>query len=115
MADEQQHSRTEAPTQRRREQASEEGQSAVSADLATGLLLLAAVALLSMGAQALSSGLLNSVHEDLIGCRRVQDLAPDGVQKMFVTLFGRGVDLIGFLLGFLFLVGVGAGVLQAGF
>src|SRR5262245_7632676 len=57
--------RTEAPTPRRREEARRQGQIAVSADLNTGVMLLAAAIVLAVAARAIGGGLLDGVRFDL--------------------------------------------------
>ena len=113
MAEELGQSRTEAPTPRRREEAREHGQVAVSADLSAGLVLLAGVTALSLAAGSMSAGLLAHVRLNLLNCW-VADFTPVQVQNIFYAQFGRGMTLVGFLLGVLFLVSLSVGVFQAG-
>jgi flagellar biosynthesis protein FlhB len=113
MAEELGQSRTEAPTPRRREEARDEGQVALSPDLSTGLILLAGLAVMAVAAQSFASGLLTYVRADLLHSW-VADFTPEEVQRLFVTQFGRGLTLIGSTLGLVLVVGLAVGVLQVG-
>jgi flagellar biosynthetic protein FlhB len=106
--------RTEAATPRRREEARQEGQVAYSHELTSGLLLLAGTVALALTAQALGGSLLHAVRSGLLVPAGLE-LDAGTTQGLFATLFRRGVELVGFLLGFLFLAGVGVGILQVGF
>jgi flagellar biosynthetic protein FlhB len=114
MAEDVGQPRTEAPTPRRREEARQQGQVAVSNDLNTGLLLLAGVVVLWWGLHGLSRGLVEAVRADVLGSAKA-DLTVDSLGAMFLLHAGRAVELIGFVLGALFVAGVATGVLQAGF
>jgi len=113
MAEEFGQSRTEAATPRRREEAREEGQVALSADLSTGFVLLTGIAVMAVAAQSMAGGLLNYVRFDLLHSW-VADFTPEQVQSLFVSQFGRGMTLIGVVLAFVFVVGLAMGVLQVG-
>jgi flagellar biosynthetic protein FlhB len=106
--------RTEAPTPRRREEARRQGQIAVSADLNTGVQLLAAAIVLAAGGQALGAGLLHGVRADLYHAWR-PDLDARLVQAIFAAEFGHVLRVTGVLLGTLFLTGVLIGLVQSGF
>lgn len=114
MAEEFSQSKTEAPTQRRREEAQQEGQVAVSPDLNTGVILLVGVGVLVMSAASITAGLTDSVRLDFLSTWRL-DFTPDRLQELFVSLFFRCMHMIGFLLGMLFLAAWAVGGLQAGF
>jgi flagellar biosynthetic protein FlhB len=113
MADDLGQSRTEPATPRRREEARQQGQVAYSNELVSGLLLLAGVAALVVGAGTLGSGLLEAVRGGLLGSH-VPDPSPERVQQIFLGLLGRGLGLVGVLLSCLFLLGLAAGTLQVG-
>jgi flagellar biosynthetic protein FlhB len=113
MAEEFNQNKTEAPTQRRREEARQKGQVAFSTELSTGIILLAGIAGLWLGARALGTGLLSTMRSDLLNIHHAE-LGPREAQTLLASLFGRGADLNGFLLGVLFVTGVAAGVLQVG-
>src|SRR5438477_5700056 len=106
-------SRTEAPTPRRREEAREQGQVAFSGELVTGVLLLAAVAALSLGAGRLGDGLLGEVRLELLGAA-APEMTAGQAQGLLGQLFGKCLEIAGPLLGLLFIVGLGACVLQVG-
>ncbi len=114
MAEEFDQSRTEAPTPRRREQARQQGQVALSAELSTGMLLLAAVVVLSLSAPTLGGGLLAGLRLDLRNLRSL-DLTIEQAQHMLATLLGQGVELLGVFFGVLLVVGLGMNTLQVGF
>jgi len=114
MAEAWDQSRTEAPTPRRREEAREQGQVAFSAELRTGLVLLAGVAALALGGPGMATGLLTAVHLDL-GCAGVGELGPEHVHTILHGLMRRGLEITGIVLGLVFVAGLASGVLQAGF
>src|SRR5579884_360327 len=114
MADEQGQSKTEAPTQRRLEEALSQGQVAFSTEFGMALLLLAGVLVLWLGARPLASGLLDAVRENFQGLHRM-DLGPEQVQLLFYRLLSRGGQMLGAFLGLMVVMGVGASVLQVGF
>lgn len=105
--------RTEAPTQRRREEAREQGQVALSGDLVTGLLLLTGSALLSWLGPAVAEGLLDGIRSHFLNTRGV-DLDAEGARSLLAWEFWRGLEMVGLFLGVLFLVGVGVNLLQVG-
>ncbi len=113
MADEFGESGTEAATPRRREEARQQGRVAFSAELSGGLLLLAGVGGLWLGAGPLAHGLLDNLRMDLRGVYRA-DLGPREVQAIFTGLAGLGLELIGYFLALLFVVALAAGALQVG-
>src|SRR5438105_3796888 len=113
MADETPDSRTEAPTPRRREEARQQGRVAFSSELASALLLLAAGLALTFVARTMGTGLLETVQQGLLHSH-VTDPSPQQVQGMFLAMLGRGLELIGLLLGVLFVLGVAAGTVQVG-
>jgi flagellar biosynthetic protein FlhB len=114
VAEEFAQNKTEAPTQRRREEARQQGRFAYSTELSAGLLLLGAVAALWLGARALGGGLLDELKTDLRGLRAM-DLTSEHAASLLTGLLGRALELIGAFLGLLFLIALGSGFLQAGF
>ncbi len=114
MAEEFGQSRTEAPTLRRREEARQQGQVAVSAELSSGLLLLAGIAALWFGAEHVGGGLLETLRGTLQEFRPVE-LRPEDAQTVFASLLNRGLELLGYFLGFMVVVGLGVSALQVGF
>ena len=114
MAEEFGQAKTEAPTEHRREEARDEGRVAYSTELSAGLLLLAAVAALWLGAQALGGGLLEILRQGLLNARS-QDISPQQATALLIALTGHGFELSGLFLGMLFAMAFGAGMIQAGF
>ena len=113
MADEFGESGTEAATPRRREEARQQGRVAFSAELSGGLLLLAGVGGLWLGAGPVARGLLNNLRLDLRGIYRA-DLGPAQVQAIFTEMVGRGLEMIGYFMALVFVVALAAGALQVG-
>lgn len=100
------------PTERKRERAREEGQFAYSHELSNGLLLYLGAMVLWWGGTSLAQG----IHEDLrshIASLRV-DMGINEVQELCVSLFGRGLQLTGAILGLMFAAGLAANLGQAG-
>ena len=93
MAEETGYDRTEAPTQRRRQEARAQGQVAVSPDLSAGLLVLAGIGIMALGARGFGGGLLEAVRSGLSQVSGV-NLEPSNVQALFLGLFGRALELM---------------------
>src|SRR5437868_2053239 len=106
-------SRTEAPTPRRREEAREQGQVAFSAELVTGVLLLAGAATLALGAGRLGDGLLGETRLELLGTA-APEMTPALAQGLLGRMFGKCLEIAGPLLGLLFAIGLGACLVQVG-
>ncbi|MBI5757684.1 MAG: EscU/YscU/HrcU family type III secretion system export apparatus switch protein [Planctomycetales bacterium] len=104
---------TELPTQRRRDEAREQGQFAFSHELVTALVLLAGAFSLWWGGQTLVHSLHRDLNWQLSMCRL--DLSVSDAQSLFSGLLGRGLELIGAVVAGLFVVGLGANLAQAGF
>lgn len=106
-------SRTEPPTQRRREEARAQGQVAVSSELTSGLLLLTGVLVLWLGGERFAGGLLELVQE---GLRNLQttDLGPEAAQGIMTQLASRAAQLLSTFMGTLFAVALGVGAMQVG-
>lgn len=114
MAEDLGQSRTEAPTPRRREDARERGQVAVSHDLTGGLLLVAGVLFLLWSGRGLGLSLLRSVTRGLTGCRH-HDLGTGQTQILLSGVLTDVLRLTGPLLALAFVLGVGILVGQVGF
>jgi flagellar biosynthetic protein FlhB len=114
MAEDLGHSRTEAPTPRRREEARSQGQVAVSMELTAGLLMLAAVGVLWFGSRTMGASLIESVR---VGVMRssLHELGPEQTRELLAAFLTRGLQLMGLLLGLLFVAALGVVVGQAGF
>lgn len=106
--------KSEEPTQRRREEAREQGQVAFSTDLTTGLLLLATLAALASFVPMIASGLAETLRNGMAHCA-VDDLPPQQVQGMLYRLFGKGLELLGFFFCVVVLAGILVPMMQVGF
>lgn len=106
--------RTEAPTQRRREEAREQGRTAVSMELTVGALMLAAIGGLWFASRSISAGLMESVRHGLLHCR-VAELSPERTREVLANFLMRGLHVTGWLLGLLFVTALAAMVGQVGF
>lgn len=113
MAEEAGQSRTEAPTQRRRDEARRQGRVAVSPDLTAAVLLLAGVLALLGGAAALGSGLLNDVRKGL-AARPPRELTVRGAADLLTALMVRGGGRIGPLVALLFAAALAVMAFQVG-
>jgi len=115
MADEFDPSKTEAPTQRRREEAREQGQVAVSSELAAGLLLLTGVLVLWYGANTIKEGLIIGLRLTMLTIAAPADFGVEQSKTFMVALIGRGMESLGVFWGLLLVVGLGVGAMQVGF
>ena len=106
--------RTEAATPRRREEAREQGRVAVSADLAAGMLMLAAVGVLWFGSRTVGASLLETVRHGMLRCH-VPELGPERTREVLTGFLTRGLHMTGMLLGLLFVVALAVMVAQVGF
>ena len=113
MADGQDHDKTELPSQRRRDEAREQGQFAYSHELINGLLMFGGTMGLSWIGATLATGLSGDLRTH-VG-RLATDISIDGVQSQFHGLFGQGFQLAGGLIGGMFAIGMAANLAQAGF
>jgi len=113
MAEDLAQNKTEDPTPRRREDARQQGRVAFSAELATGALLLAGMVGLWMMGETIASGLVGALRLDW---RDLHQIDPDGRAgpALLARWLGRGLLLLGPLLGLLLLAGVATGLFQAG-
>jgi len=114
MADDFDQSKTEAPTPRRREEARTQGRVAVSTDLTTGLLMLAAVGALWFGSRTLGGTLLETVQQGMLRCH-VRELGQEQTGELLTAYLTRGLQLIGMLFGLLFVAALAVMVGQVGF
>ncbi|MBX9677697.1 MAG: EscU/YscU/HrcU family type III secretion system export apparatus switch protein [Gemmataceae bacterium] len=114
MADEQRDSRTEPATQRKRQDAREQGQVAVSQDLYAGAMILIGVAVLAFAGRQFAVSMLDEVRVGLSGCA-VKNLDIDAANSRLGEMLGRGAEHVGVMLALLFLAALGLGVLQVGF
>jgi flagellar biosynthetic protein FlhB len=107
-------SRTEPATQRRREEARQEGRVTFSAELGGGLLLLAATVLLAAMARGVGSGLVDAVRDSLSKPRSAT-LAAGDAADLLGQEFQHWLAIAGGILGLLLAVGASAAVVQVGF
>jgi flagellar biosynthetic protein FlhB len=113
MADEWLDSRTEPPTERRRQRAREEGQVAVSQELTAAVLLLAGVLVLVYLAPSLAGQLLHGLSEAVESCR----LHPWDQESLSQYCAGQAWNLlggVGMLLGVTALIGLAVHLAQTG-
>jgi flagellar biosynthetic protein FlhB len=115
MAEEFDERKTEAPTQRRRDEARDQGQVAFSPDLAGSLVLLAGLAALVFGGANLAGGLLDCVRGDLALAGRLGDPQPEHVRSLLAGMLVKGGDLLGVFLALVVVAAIAAGAFQVGF
>jgi flagellar biosynthetic protein FlhB len=113
MAEESGHSKTFAPTPRRRDEARRQGRVALSLDLTNSVQLLAGIVVLWFGAGAIAAGLLDTMQVDLASIH-LCDGSSSAVSVRFVWVILRALALLGFLLGVLLVTGLGISTLQVG-
>jgi flagellar biosynthetic protein FlhB len=114
MAEDLGHSRTEAATPRRREEARAQGRVVVSMELATGLLLLAAVGVLWFGSRGMGANLLETVRYGMVRCC-VSELSPQQTKELLTNYLMKGMQVVQVLFGLLCVLSLGVMVGQAGF
>lgn len=114
MAEDLGQSRTEDPTPRRREEARQQGQVAYSSDLGGAVILLVAVVGLWLGGERLGGRLLDTLRLDWLSVA-VGDFGTLQAHALLATLFGRGLEMLGLLLGLLVVFGVAVAAAQVGF
>jgi flagellar biosynthesis protein FlhB len=107
-------SRTEPATQRRRDDARQEGRVTFSPELGGGLLLLASAVLLAAMARNVGGGLVDAVRDGLAG-PRAETLAAADAADLLGQQYRRWLTLAGGMLGLLLVVGVATAVVQVGF
>lgn len=114
MFEKREETRTEAPTPRRREQARQQGEVALSQELTTGLLLLASTAALAFLAERLAGGLVMGLQFDLLRLHGTEfDIGQ--AQALFLAQLGRWAKLLWPFFALVLLTGLGSGLLQVGF
>lgn len=113
MAEETGQERTEAPTQRRREEARQQGQFAVSQELTSGAILLAGLVALYWGGRPLADGLLNYLRLTVQGSCHGELTVEQG-QLLFRDLFFFIMQLLGWFMAAVVTASLGAGLLQVG-
>lgn len=114
MAEEFAESRNEAPTQRRREEAREQGQTAFSSELSGSLLLLAALAAIYVTGPNLGAGLIDVVAQDFSQARTIAFDQPRAA-TLLTDLAIHGGQLFGYFFGLVVAVALVSNILQVGF
>ncbi|HLI64644.1 MAG TPA: EscU/YscU/HrcU family type III secretion system export apparatus switch protein [Terriglobales bacterium] len=114
MAEDLGHSRTEAPTPRRREEARAQGRVVVSIELTAGLLLWAAVGVLWVRSHDMGANLLEAVRYGIL-CSFVRDLGPQQIRDLLTSFLMRGLQTVEVLFALLFVIALAGMVGQAGF
>ena len=114
MADDFSHSRTEAPTPRRREEARDQGRVALSIELATGLVLLVGVGVLWFASRGLGMGLLETVRQGVLHSH-LPEMGAAQTRELLAGYMMRALQLTGVLLAFLFVAALAVTIGQVGF
>lgn len=114
MAEDLGHSRTEAPTPRRREEARSQGRVVISMELTAGVLLLTVVSMLWFSSRGLGAKLLEAVRYGMLH-NTLRELGPEQTSELLTGFLLRGTQLIGALFGLLFVIALGMMVAQVGF
>lgn len=114
MAEDLGHSRTEAPTPRRREEARSQGRVGVSMELTAGALLLVVVTALGFVSRTLGASLLETVRSGMRH-QALLELGPAQTRELLTRFLNRGMQLLGVLFGLLFAASLGVMVAQVGF
>src|SRR5438445_11900581 len=109
-----QESRTEAPSPRRREEAHEQGQFAISAELTAGVVVFVGIGALALFAHTVGDGFLADTRIGLV-TMPTREMPAELVQGMMGSMFARGLAMAGFLVGLLFAAALAANVAQVGF
>lgn len=113
MAEGADQSKTEPPTQRRREEARQQGQVAVSAELMAGVLLLVGLLALQTSGHRLGGGLLNLATTSFMGLQeRELDIAR--TQSIMIGFGSRSLEMLALFFGLLFASAFAIGALQVG-
>lgn len=114
MAEAQGQSKTQAPTQRRLEEAIVEGRVAFSTEFAMAVLLLVGILVLWLGARPMAAGLIGAVRDGFTGLG-AGDFGPAQVQELLCNSLCQCGRLLGAFLGTAVVLGLGVGFVQAGF
>lgn len=107
-------SKTEAPTQHRRDEARKQGQFAFSLEFTNAIQLLVGAAVLFWTGQTIAGGLLDAMRHDLRGIQG-SEISADQVRTLTGQLFLQGLALAGVLVLFVFTSVLGTSAFQVGF
>ena len=113
MADAFDQSRTEAPTQRRREDARRHGQVVVSSELTAAMMLLGGVGSLWLGGEGVATGMITCMRQYLVGIGRVEPTL-ENMQRLTVGVLVTCVGMMGTWLAGLFVLAFGVVTAQVG-
>lgn len=105
--------RTEQPTERRRDEAREQGQFAFSQELANSLVLLAGALAVTWGGGVLVAGLYDGLREQYQSLP--VEMNAHEASDLMTRLLGRGLEISGATCLGMFAVGLAANIAQAGF
>jgi flagellar biosynthetic protein FlhB len=105
--------KTEPASPRRREELAEQGKFALSTELSTGIIMVIGVGGLAILARELGDGLLAQTRVDLAAATPF-GFSPERVQHQLGNIFGRGLAIVGLLLGMLFAATIVTNVAQVG-
>jgi flagellar biosynthetic protein FlhB len=114
MAEEFGQSKTELPTQHRRDEARQQGQFAFSLEFTNAIQLLAGAAVLWWSGRTIAGSLLEAMQQDLRGIRAFE-LSPEQVRAMTALMFLQAAALVGLVVGFVFVSVAGVSAMQVGF
>ena len=114
MAEDTDLSRSEAPTEHRRQEARDQGRFAVSAEVNAGLLILVGVLMIGGFAEDIGGGLLSDLHQTCSGLKK-EEMTTERAAYLLAGMALRGTGVAGTVLGVLFATGLGVSVLQVGF
>jgi flagellar biosynthetic protein FlhB len=110
---EDQESRTEPATPRRREEARQRGQVAFSAEMGAGLVMLAAAGLLLYLGPDMGHSLLDGVKNDL-PATFPREIGPNEATTLVMRQFDRWFRLVGPFMGILLVTGLTVNLFQVG-
>jgi flagellar biosynthesis protein FlhB len=105
--------RTEQPTERRRDEAREQGQFAFSSELANSLVLLTGALAVTWGGESLVSGLFDGLREQFD--HLPIEMSVHEASDLLLRVAARGLEIVGAVCVALFAIGLGANIAQAGF
>ena len=105
--------KTEQPSERRRDEAREQGQFAFSSELANSLVLLAGSLAVTWGGGSLVAGLYDGLRERFVDLP--VEMSPHEASHLLMHVAVRGLEIVGSVCLGMFAVGLGANIAQAGF
>lgn len=106
--------RTEAPTQKRREEARRKGQVAKSKEVPSAIVLLGGAAFLSLGGGSMLSSSMASFSHFISNSFAIR-LTQEELPALFLDLMGRSASIVAPFLGLMMFLVVGSNLAQVGF